>query len=74
MQLQGGGGRQRGALLTDDNAADVRAGLRDAALHLPVGLNAPEWVIAVAHPERAHDDGFARGRTAVPIGTRRNPP
>ncbi|MFE7237962.1 hypothetical protein [Streptomyces sp. NPDC057582] len=26
--------------MTDDNAADVRAGPRDAALHLPVGLKA----------------------------------
>lgn len=38
MQLQGGGGSQRGALVTDDNAADVRAQPRDAAPHLPVGL------------------------------------
>ncbi|OWA11993.1 hypothetical protein B9W62_08115 [Streptomyces sp. CS113] len=29
VQLQGGGGRQRGALATDDNAADVRARPRD---------------------------------------------
>ncbi len=29
VQLQGGGGRQRGALTTDDNAADVRARPRD---------------------------------------------
>ncbi|QCR50401.1 hypothetical protein C1N79_29495 [Streptomyces sp. SGAir0924] len=32
MQLQGGGGRQRGALTTDDNAADVRATPRDAGM------------------------------------------
>ncbi|MFG2126468.1 MFS transporter [Streptomyces sp. NPDC048751] len=32
VQLQGGGGRQRGALATDDNAADVRASPRDAGL------------------------------------------
>ncbi|OWA10594.1 hypothetical protein B9W64_20995 [Streptomyces sp. CS159] len=29
VQLQGGGGRQGGALATDDNAADVRAKPRD---------------------------------------------
>ncbi|QFI45552.1 hypothetical protein FQ762_29430 [Streptomyces coelicolor A3(2)] len=29
VQLQGGGGRQRGALATDGNAADVRARPRD---------------------------------------------
>ncbi|BDE39408.1 hypothetical protein SLITK23_26530 [Streptomyces lividans] len=29
VQLQGGGGRQRGALATDDNAADVRTRPRD---------------------------------------------
>ncbi|QIP70610.1 hypothetical protein EZV63_12510 [Streptomyces sp. VN1] len=29
MQLQGGGGRQGGALATDDNAADARARPRD---------------------------------------------
>ncbi|QCR48880.1 hypothetical protein EF919_08310 [Streptomyces sp. WAC02707] len=32
VQLQGGGGRQRGALTTDDNAADVRATPRDAGM------------------------------------------
>ncbi|GJF22491.1 hypothetical protein SHO565_30550 [Streptomyces sp. HO565] len=32
MQLQGGGGRQGGALATDDNAADVRATPRDAVM------------------------------------------
>ncbi|CAK7279764.1 hypothetical protein SGPA1_10542 [Streptomyces misionensis JCM 4497] len=29
MQMQGGGGSRRGASTTDDNAADVRARLRD---------------------------------------------
>ncbi|QIP68990.1 hypothetical protein EZV63_03185 [Streptomyces sp. VN1] len=29
VQLRGGGGRQRGALASDDNSADVRAGPRD---------------------------------------------
>ncbi|QDI68940.1 hypothetical protein CD934_09740 [Streptomyces calvus] len=32
VQLQGGGGRQRGALATDDNAADARAGPRDPGM------------------------------------------
>ncbi len=32
VRLQGGGGRQRGALATDDNAADVRARPRDAGV------------------------------------------
>ncbi|RDV47449.1 hypothetical protein DDV98_34440 [Streptomyces sp. IB2014 011-12] len=32
MQLQGGGLRQRGALVIDDNAADVRAGPREPGL------------------------------------------
>ncbi|GAB2955512.1 hypothetical protein GCM10023080_013190 [Streptomyces pseudoechinosporeus] len=39
VQLQGGGGSDGGVIATDDNAADVRARPRDAALQVPVGLS-----------------------------------
>ncbi|TKT00973.1 hypothetical protein E4U91_13160 [Streptomyces lasalocidi] len=40
MQLQGGGGRRRGASPTDDNAADARAGPRDAGMIQTTGPRA----------------------------------
>ncbi|TGN74919.1 hypothetical protein E5083_22505 [Streptomyces bauhiniae] len=56
VQMQGGGGRQRGALATDDNAADVRATPCDAGMIQTTGPR--------LHPEDG-GDGWSRQPSAA---------
>ncbi|MFJ1786942.1 MFS transporter [Streptomyces anulatus] len=49
VQPQGGGRKRRGASVTDDNAADVRAGAREPGL---IGTTGPEWRARLGAPLR----------------------
>ncbi|PVD02059.1 hypothetical protein DBP21_16865 [Streptomyces sp. CS147] len=75
MQLQGGGLRQRGALVIDDNAADARAGAREPDL---IRTRGPRRVILRAGADTrrrrtyalAHRTGRAGRSGALPTPRR----
>ncbi|TXL89468.1 hypothetical protein EW053_14170 [Streptomyces sp. IB2014 016-6] len=89
MRSQGGGGRQRGALATDDNAAGVRAGDREPGLIQTTGPGSPaEGLVPDRRTGlRRPPDGLdafrrvrrsratpARGRRPIPAGGTGAPP